>query len=60
MTFSEAAALAKDAEVAEMWLTHFSPSLVRPQEYIRGIQKIFENVTAGTDGKTVELQFEEG
>ena len=34
MTFSEAAALAKDAEVAEMWLTHFSPSLVRPQEYI--------------------------
>ena len=46
MTFSEAAALAKDAEVAEMWLTHFSPSLVRPQEYIRGIQKIFENVTA--------------
>ena len=60
MTFSEAAALTKDAEVAEMWLTHFSPSLVRPQEYIRGIQKIFENVTAGTDGKTVELQFEEG
>ena len=43
-----------------MWLPHFSPSLVRPQEYIRGIQKIFENVTAGTDGKTVELQFEEG
>ena len=60
MTFSVAAALAKDAEVAEMWLTHFSPSLVRPQEYIRGIQKIFEDVTAGTDGKTVELQFEEG
>ena len=60
MMFREAATLARDAEVGEMWLTHFSPSLVRPQEYIRGIQKIFENVTAGTDGKTVELQFEEG
>ena len=60
MTFREAAVLARDARVKEMWLTHFSPSLVRPQEYIRGIQKIFENVTAGTDGKTVELQFEEG
>ncbi len=28
MTFSEAATLARDAEVGEMWLTHFSPSLV--------------------------------
>lgn len=29
MTFYEAAELAKRADVAEMWLTHFSPSLVR-------------------------------
>ena len=60
MLFSEAARMAKNANAERLWLTHFSPSLVRPQEYIRGIQKIFENVTAGTDGKTVELQFEEG
>ena len=30
MTFQEAARLAKDAEVREMWLTHYSPSLTRP------------------------------
>ena len=30
MTFQEAAALAKKAQVGEIWLTHYSPSLVRP------------------------------
>lgn len=59
MTFSEAAALARDAQVKEMWLTHFSPSLVRPEDYISEIQKIFKNVAAGVDGKSVKLQFDE-
>ena len=30
MTFQEAAGLAKEARVEQMWLTHCSPSLVRP------------------------------
>ena len=34
MTFREAAALARDAGVKEMWLTHYSPSLIRPDEYM--------------------------
>lgn len=59
MTFAEAARLARDAKVREMWLTHFSPSLIRPADYIPGIRTIFENVSAGTDGKTVTLMFEE-
>lgn len=59
MTFSEAAMLAREADVSEMWLTHFSPSLVKPEEYIPGIRDIFENVTAGVDGKSVKLQFSE-
>ena len=59
MTFVEAAHLAREAQVKEMWLTHFSPSLVRPADYVAGIQKIFPNVQAGTDGKTVELGFED-
>ena len=29
MTFYEAAHLAKEADVKQMWLTHYSPSLVR-------------------------------
>ena len=51
MTFVEAAHLAREAQVKEMWLTHFIPSLVRPADYVAGIQKIFPNVQAGTDGK---------
>ena len=34
MTFYEAAGMAKEAQVKEMWLTHYSPSLVRPQDFI--------------------------
>lgn len=59
MTFTEAAQLAKEAAVKEMWLTHFSPSLVRPADFVAGAQKIFPNIQAGTDGKTVELIFED-
>lgn len=59
MTFYEAAKLAKDANVKELWLTHYSPSLVRPEEYKKEVQKIFENTVLGKDGKTVELDFEE-
>lgn len=59
MTFEEAAIIARDAEVKEMWLTHYSPSLVRPKDYIDGIKNIYENVIAGTDGMTKELIFED-
>ena len=48
MTFYEAAELAKKAQVQELWLTHFSPSLVRGEDYM------------GKDGKSVELVFQEG
>ena len=58
-TFVVASHLAREAQVKEMWLTHFSPSLVRPSDYVAGIQKIYPNVQAGTDGKTVELGFED-
>lgn len=59
MTFYEAAKLAKDAEAAEMWLTHFSPSLVGPQRYMDEVQKIFPAAELGKDGRSVELLFEE-
>lgn len=59
MTFKEAAQLAKEAEVQEMWLTHYSPSLVRPEEFIEDARKIFTNTIPGKDGKSVELRFEE-
>lgn len=59
MTFYEAADLAARAEVSEMWLTHFSPSLVNAKEYMPKVREIFENSHLGKDGKTVDLSFEE-
>lgn len=59
MTFYEAARIAKTAQVKEMWLTHFSPSLVHAENYMGGVQKIFENALPGKDGKTIELDFED-
>ena len=59
MTFREAAVLAKTAEVEEMWLTHYSPSLIRPDEYMDMVRGIFSNAYPGKDGKTMELNFEE-
>ena len=57
MTFYEAAELAKQAEVEELWLTHYSPSLVRPEPYMGKVRNIFPNAKAGKDGKSVELKF---
>ena len=59
MTFYEAADMAKRAEVREMWLTHFSPSLVRPEEYMPEVREIFPQAYLGKDGKTVDLMFDE-
>ena len=59
MTFREAATLARDAEVGEMWLTHYSPSLVRPDDYMDTVREIFPKAWPGKDGKSVELNFEE-
>lgn len=59
MTFYEAAQLAKNAEVSEMWLTHYSPSLVRPEPFMAKVKSIFPNAKAGKDRKSVTLTFEE-
>ena len=59
MTFYEAARLAKEAEVKKLWLTHYSPSLVRPEEFMGKVRKIFPEAVAGKDGKTITLDFQE-
>ena len=59
MTFYEAAELAKNADVKEMWLTHYSPSLIRPADYVGNITNIFKNVRAAKDGQSVTLNFED-
>jgi len=59
MTFYEAANIAKNAGVKEMWLTHYSPSLVKPEPYMDSVKKIFPAAKAGKDGMSVDLLFEE-
>ncbi len=59
MTFYEAAELAKEASVKEMWLTHYSPSLTHPEEYMDDVRKIFPQAKAGKDKMSIELGFEE-
>lgn len=59
MTFYEAATIAKQANPKEMWLTHYSPSLIRPDTFMDQVIKIFPNAKAGKDGMTVDLMFEE-
>lgn len=59
MTFYEAAELARKAKVRELWLTHYSPSLVRPEEYMRDVRNIFPNAVAAKDGRSVDLLFDE-
>lgn len=59
MTFKEAAQLAKRANPKEMWLTHFSPSLVKPAMYMDTVTEIFENAKPGKDGMSVDLMFED-
>ena len=59
MTFYEAADMAKRANVSQLWLTHFSPSLVRAEDYMPQVREIFPEAYLGKDGKSVELMFQE-
>lgn len=58
MTFCEAAKLAKAANVNELWLTHYSPSLIRPEDFIGEAKRIFPNTKPGKDRKSVTLDFD--
>lgn len=59
MTMYEAAALAKEAKPKELWLTHYSPSLTRPEDFISDTRDIFPRTKAARDGWTLELEFDE-
>lgn len=59
MMFCEAAKVAREAEVKELWLTHYSPSLIHPEEYMGGVRKIFKNSYPGKDGKSITLTYPE-
>lgn len=59
MLFEEAAEVARQAQVKELWLTHYSPSLLYPQNYMKDVRKIFPHSYAGKDGMSRTLEFPE-
>ena len=59
MTFSEAAKLAVDGEAKELLLTHFSPSMMIPEEYKDRAEDIFKNTFIGTDRNIQTLSFKD-
>lgn len=59
MIFSEAATIAKEAEVKKMWLTHFSPSMNRPEDFINFAKNVFPDTQIGKDLMTTTLKSNE-
>ena len=59
MLFSEAARLAADAGVKEMWLTHYSPAVKDPEQGLAAAREIFPDSYCGCDGKRTILYYPE-
>jgi len=59
MLFSEAAEIAKAGEVHKLWLTHYSPSLTNPEEFLHNATDIFPNTRLGHDRKNTTIKFED-
>ena len=58
MLYRDAATLAKNAGVDRLWLTHYSPSMKEPEEFLETeARTIFENTVCGFDGMRDTLRF---
>lgn len=58
MLFSEAARLAAESRSKELWLTHYSPQMKQPEEYMHHAREIFPNALAGHNLMKKTLRFE--
>lgn len=58
MTMYEAAGLARDAGAAQLWLTHYSPSMVHPEEFLDKVRSVFPATVIAKDGRHTTLNFE--
>jgi len=59
MTFKESATLAKRGNVKTLLLTHFSPAVLEPREYLSNATDVFKNTLIGEDRMKFTLKFEE-
>ena len=59
MTMNEACDIALKTNPKEMWLTHYSPSEVRPKNYEKELKERFKNIKICKDGEKKVLNFED-
>ena len=57
MTFREAANLAYKGQVDQLLLTHFSPSLDSPSDYIENASSVFKNTSLAYDGINLSIGY---
>lgn len=57
MTLRQAATLAREAKVKELWLTHFSPKVQDPPAHEAALRALFPNGTIGHSGLSTELNY---
>lgn len=59
MSYREAATMARDAGVKELWLTHFSPAMPAPKAFLQEATAVFPNTRCGKDRLTREFVYED-
>jgi len=59
MTFREAAQVAQKANVSELWLTHFSPAMPDPYNYLKSATDIFQKSVVGKDRMNKTIVYRE-
>ena len=60
MMLQEACRLAKEAGPKELWLTHYSPAMLHPENYEKELRSIFPHTVIPQDGQSTTLYFPEG
>lgn len=59
MMMQEAASIAKEADVRELWLTHYSPSMYEPLIYEAELLAIFAHTSVSKDGQREDISFKD-
>lgn len=59
MMMQESAEIARDANVKQLWFTHYSPSMHDPWIYEEMVQQIFPQAVISKDGERIDLSFNE-
>lgn len=59
MMMQEAAQIGAEAKPERMWLTHYSPSMPKPEFYLEELRKIYARIDLGTDGRSETLMFQD-